>query len=177
MAAPQIRPIRVEGNVAYVPLTQGYEAVIDAADVHLVEMQSWYALVVRRPDGSIRTVYAARKQRVSDGYKINVRMHRVIAGTPDGMETDHIDGNGLNNRRENLRHATVAQNRKNQRILQANKSGIKGVYWNKRRQKWLAQIRVDGRRIYLGQFASSDFAAKAYATASANLHGEFGRTA
>lgn len=164
------RPIRIAGDVAYVPLTSGYEAVIDSADVHLVAGCNWHASVKRRKDGSIRTVYARRQQRIGDRQKPQF-MHRVIDQTPDGFETDHRDGNGLNNRRMNLRTATTAQN-------QHNRSGdIKGAFWRKRRHVWGASIRVHGKRIDLGSFRSEEEAASAYRAAKAKLHGEFSRSA
>jgi hypothetical protein len=87
-----IRPIRVEGNVAFVPLTKGRESVIDAADVHLVEGFNWFAHV--RGGGA----YAC-SLRLSPKRK-HIILHRIIMGDPDGLEIDHIDGDGLNNRRQ-----------------------------------------------------------------------------
>ena len=75
-----------------------------------------------KKDGSIRTVYAVGGDRGR-----TVLLHRVIAGTPVGMETDHRDRDGLNNRRSNLRNATIAQNRQNAAISADNTSGVKGV--------------------------------------------------
>jgi len=171
----KIRPIRVEGNIAYVPLTRGYEAVIDAADVAMVEGRNWCAVVDRRGDGSIRAVYAMRKERTEAGEHRFVMMHRVIAETPDAMETDHIDGDGLNNRRDNMRNATRSQNQHNQGLAAHNTSGFKGVTWHKARAKWRAQIKINGKQRYLGMFGSLESASAAYAAASAELHGEFGR--
>ncbi|MEG7750695.1 HNH endonuclease, partial [Listeria monocytogenes] len=65
-----------------------------------------------------------------------VYLHRQIMGEPSGFEVDHIDGNGLDNRRANLRVASKTQNVRNQRIRQDNTSSFKGVSWSKRRQKW-----------------------------------------
>lgn len=173
MRQPTPRPIRIEGDVAYVPLTRGYEAIIDAADVSLVSAWSWQAKTRRRTGG---TVYAERSLRL-DGRKLSVQMHRVIGSTPDGLETDHRDGNGLNNRRSNLRTATQSQNACNRGPMPSNKSGVKGVYWQKSVQKWHAQIQVGGKVHYLGLFRCITAAALAYAKASRELHGEFGRVA
>lgn len=171
------RPIRIEGEVAFVPLTQGYEAVIDAADIGLVNGVNWRAHVERRADGSIINVYAVRWAGIQNGKRRYVAMHRVIAETPDGMETDHKDANGLNNRRHNLRSATTAQNQHNARMPTHNTSGIKGVCPDRRRGNWRAQIVLSGRQIFLGSFSNIEDAAAAYAKASAKLHGEFGRAA
>lgn len=176
MASKQIRPIRVEGNVAYVPLTQGYEAIIDAADVPLVEGKNWSALVSRNRQGVIRTVYA-RHDVGPRGDRESVLMHRLLAGATGAMDVDHRDSNGLNNRRKNIRAATRTQNNCNQRRSIANKSGFKGVYWFAARGKWCAEINVSGKRKRLGYFLSIEDAAAAYAAASADLHGEFSRMA
>jgi hypothetical protein len=163
------REIISDGDKAYVPLTKGFVAVIDAADVHLVNGFNWTAMV--RP----RTVYAKRHVRTGDGTRTTILLHRVIAATPDGMQTDHRDGNGLNNTRDNLRNATHAENQRNQRLSIASTSGFKGVHWHKREKAWTAQIKCGGKAHNLGSFASAEAAAAAYAEASAALHGEFGR--
>lgn len=104
-----------------------------------------------------------------------ILMHRVINNTPDGLETDHVDGDGLNNQRSNLRDATVAQNRQNRRMRVDNISGAKGVFWSKKRKTWEARIQSNGKTTYLGCYYSVELAAKAYEKASADLHGSFGR--
>lgn len=165
------RPIRVDGDIAYVTLTKGYEAVIDAADVHLVEGWSWYALIKQR------TVYACRSD-YSDGRLRKVRMHRALMAAQDGFEVDHRNGNGLDNRRSsNLRLATPAQNQHNQRLSRSNTSGFKGVCWDKGAGKWMAYINLGGKGRYLGRYETPELAHAAYAAASAELHGEFGRAA
>lgn len=163
-----VRPIRVEGDVAFVPLTRGYEAIIDAEDVPLVQWFNWSALPNKR------SVYAFRSEWVG-GRKTTIRMHRVIAGPADGKEVDHIDGNGLNNRKSNLRQATASENRRNQRLSKANSSGLKGVSWNKRESVWEAYIRVDGKKKSLGSFSNVDEAHAAYCRAAERFHGEFAR--
>lgn len=164
-----IRPIRVDGQLAYVTLTKGYVAVIDAADVPLVEGFNWCAKVGKN------TIYAKRADYTKPKM-LTVLMHRVIAETPDGMDTDHADGDGLNNRRANLRVATPSQNNKNQRIRADNTSGFKGVSWFKPHGRWRAQIGVNGKLRPLGYFITAESAADAYAKASSELHGVFGRT-
>lgn len=164
------RAIRIEGDVAYVPLTKGYEAVIDAADVSLVDGFSWYANV--QP----RAVYAARTDRSSHKPR-TVTLHRLLADDPVGMEVDHRDADGLNNRRDNLRVATTAQNQHNARISKRNTSGLKGVTFNKDRGKWQAKIMRDRKRHHIGYFGCPTTAHFAYVKASRLLHGEFGRIA
>lgn len=159
-----IREVTIKDGLAYVDLTRGYVAVIDACDAPLVAGRNWYAQI------SKRSVYAARKE----GAK-TVLMHRVILGSECAEEVDHEDGDGLNNRRSNLRAATVGQNQYNQRLKSTNTSGVKGVTWRPKNKKWQVAIRADGKTRYVGYFRNLEDAAAAYAAASANLHGSFGR--
>jgi hypothetical protein len=164
-----IRPIRLDGNIAYVPLTRGYEAIIDAADAPLVEGFNWSAMVAPR------SVYAKRNDRTGDKAR-TVQMHRVILSEPEGLEVDHIDGDGLNNTRDNLRVATKAQNQHNRRINRDNTSGLKGVSWCKHAGKCQARITINGKLKHLGYFNTKEEAHAAYCEASAKFHKEFGRT-
>ena len=159
---------------AIIPLSKGYVTIVDSCDAGLASGRKWIANVAYRPDGSVRTVYAYRRQ-FFDGVLRTVYLHRLIAGTPTGMFTDHIDGDGLNNRRSNLRTADVQQNSCNQRLSLANSSGHKGVYWHKASGLWHAQIKKDGRKYSLGYFSDVEAAAAAYSKASTEIHGEYGR--
>ena len=170
MALSRIRQIRIVGNDAYISLTRGLEAVIDAADVPLVAARNWCALP------SKRRVYVARGERKGGTYK-TVFLHRYLMQPPEGMTVDHIDCDPLNNRRSNLRLATLAENNRNQRTAKNNTSGYKGVSFDKARGKWRAAIAHDGQRYRLGSFVTVEEAREAYLTASAKLHGEFGRAA
>lgn len=161
------RRIRVDGDVAYIPLTQGYTAKIDSEDVHLVQGKLWYARVVRRG-----LVYAVRRER-ADGRQTTVLMHRVIANTPDGFDTDHVDMDGLNNRKANLRHATHGQNQHNRVANQMSTSGYKGVTWDRSTGKWMAKIRHRGVSYTLGRYMSAEVAHIAYSKAAAEMHGAF----
>ncbi len=160
------RQIRIEGSIAYVPLTQGYEAVIDAADVPLVAGFNWQAQIANNSVYAIRTARQGGKRR-------DVLMHRYICATADGEKVDHRDGNGLNNCRANLRPATVAQNNRNRRRSSANTSGFKGVSLSKKAGKWRAVIEVQGRQESLGYFASPEAAHAAYVAAAQRHYGEF----
>jgi hypothetical protein len=161
----KVRPIRIEGNIAFIPLTQGYEAIIDADDVHLVEGRNWSA------DTRVNNVYARAKVRQEDGSSKPVLLHKMLSGY---AMTDHRDGNGLNNRRSNLRPATHAENMRNRSVYKNSSSGVRGVY-PRGSGKWRAAITVDGHVRWLGTFYDIQDAAKAYAAASAELHGDFGR--
>jgi hypothetical protein len=164
----EIRQIRIKDNIAYVPLTQGYEAVIDADDMPLVDGFNWTALIAPK------TVYAYRKD-CSGPKQRAIYMHRVLMGEPEGMHIDHRDGDGLNNRKFNLRDATPSQNQQNSRLPSSNTSGFKGVSWHPRGGKWRAQIGVNGENLHLGLFPTPESAHAAYCSASADLHGKFGR--
>lgn len=178
MAKISIRPIRIEGNLAFVPLTKGYEVIIDACDVPLVEEYNWYAYVKKNATYAMRKTPHDTHGKQQSILMHRVLMHRVLMDAPNHLDVNHIDSDGLNNRRStNLRLATKAQNSHNRRISSFNKSGIKGVYWFKRDQKWAASIRSNGKSKFLGLFTDISDASEAYATASAEMHGEFGRTA
>jgi hypothetical protein len=163
------RPIRICGDVAYVPLTQGYEAIIDAADVPLVEGHNWYAGLRKT------SIYAVANKKIGIKFTV-VYLHRILMFGLGSFEVDHKDGDGLNNMRCNLREATKSQNMHNMRIKKTNTSGFKGVDFYRRNEKWRSRINFDGNRINLGYFASPEEAHAAYCVASRKLHGEFGRT-
>jgi hypothetical protein len=163
------RPIRIEGDVAYVPLTKGYEAIIDVADIGVVFGFNWCAVESRS------TAYAVRNSQ--NGNKKHIRMHRVILGAAENGLVDHVDGNGLNNRRDNLRLATRSENQRNRPAPKHNTTGIKGVSWCGTSAKWRACIAFDGRFKSLGYFPSKEEAALAYKKASEEFHGKFGRLA
>jgi hypothetical protein len=102
-------------------------------------------------------------------------LHRLILNAPKGKEVDHINGDGLDNTRLNLRLCTRQENCHNIGPAKNNTSGAWGVYWDKARQKWAVEIRVNNKKRYLGRFASKEEAAKVYAEAALELRGEFSR--
>ena len=113
-----------------------------------------------------------------DGHIIN--MHRLIMNAPVHMEVDHIDMNGLNNQRNNLRLCTSTQNRGNLKKYlsshgQPTTSKYKGVIWRKDSHKWRARIRFENKLINLGHFINEIDAARAYDKKAIELFGEFAR--
>lgn len=92
-----------------------------------------------------------------------------------GSEIDHVNGNGLDNRRVNLRFASRSENCSNCRPSRNNRSGYKGVHWHKGAKKWRSQIKTNGKRIHLGYFENKNDAARAYNEAAIRLHGSFAR--
>jgi hypothetical protein len=147
-------------DFASVPIGPDAFALVDIEDVPLVSGYNW------KTNG--RYVSA----RTSDGG--HILMHRLIMGLGKGDSfVDHEDGDGLNNRRYNLRLATHAQNMRN-RNKTTGASKFKGVRWCQ--NKWRAAITADGNRHYLGAYHREVNAAKAYDRAAVKLHGEFAKT-
>ena len=169
-AKTDIRNIRVVGDIAYVPLTQGYETIIDASDAHVVSGYKWS---VSKKKGE-KTQYAITTKCVG-GEKTSIILHRLLLNAPKNMHVDHIDSDGLNNRRNNLRLATCAQNQWNTGIKSNNKSGAKGVKWDPSRGNWRAQLQVNKKLVLNRNFATIEDAKIAYADASRKYHGEFSR--
>ena len=166
-------PIECEAGVCRVPLHrrdphEPIYAEIDASDRSKIEGYRWYPIFAKTG-----VVYAQAEVRIGVNQYKWIPMHRLIANTPDGMETDHIDGDGLNNRRSNLRACTRAQNNRNQRIRKDNSTGYRGVRKVTNSPNWYAQVRVDNRDIYLGTFTTPEAAAQAYNEAAKRHHGEF----
>jgi hypothetical protein len=141
----------------YIPLTQGQNAIVDAADYDWLNQWNWFA--VWAPN--TKSFYAKRQP--------NIPMQRVIMG---GL-ADHKSHDTLDNRRQNLRPCTTEQNNLNTRGY-GRASNFKGVSWDKETRKWHARIRTKGRCISLGRFVSPEDAAKAYDEAAQKYHGEFG---
>jgi hypothetical protein len=160
-----------------IPLTKGYVAYVSDEDCERVSQFRWCAYEQHRKDGSIRVVYAQRGVRKEDGSNTTQALHRFIMGVTDSkVQIDHHDHNGLNNQRDNLRVATRTQNQGNRRRKQSGTSQFKGVSWNKVSRKWLAQTRINGKKIYLGLFDSEFDAALEYDKTARQTFGEFAKT-
>ena len=149
-----------------IPLTQGKVAIVDDEDYDVLAKNKWMALKSRKG-----VFYAARM--ITVGYKKQnlLRMHCVILPPTPGMTVDHIDRDGLNNRRSNLRLANGSQQRANRSRRDGCRSKYRGV--TRHRNKWYARITKDGARIDLGLYHIEEDAARAYDAAAAQLHGEF----
>ena len=140
-------------------LTRGKIATIDECDAHLANYKWCF-----NPHG-----YAVKAW---EGNKFYISMHHAIMGRGiNGFEIDHIDGNGLNNCRNNLRLVTHRENMANAKCHRAKTKSSKyvGVAWSKASGKWMAQIQIkdtsrkrNRRSIYLGMFATQEEASDAY---------------
>jgi hypothetical protein len=145
-------------------LTQNKVALIDDEDWELISQYKWYA---EKQQNSSEMWYAKTNKPKS------IRMHRLIIDAQNGEEVDHINHNGLDNRRNNLRIATKSENAINNRKRKKTTSKYKGVSWDKKQNKWHAYIHINGKKIHIGSFEDEILAAKAYDVKSLSLHKEF----
>lgn len=131
-------------------LTKGKFAIVDNEDFTWLNQWKWHSMG--------RYAYHSFKEF---GWK-EIAMHRLINKTPLGFQTDHINRNGLDNRKINLRTVTNSQNQHNTEKRAENTSGYKGVTFHRRDRYWQSSIRVNGKRFYLGSFKKIEDANNAY---------------
>jgi len=125
---------------------------------------------VAKWDHGTNSFRAVTRYTDSYGKRRSVSLSRFITGAPDGLCVDHIDHDTLNNRLSNLRILKISDNNQNRKHLQRNNtSGITGVSWRKKEQKWRAQIQVNYKNIWLGYFDTKEEAAKAVTDAKKKL--------
>lgn len=152
-----------------IPLTRGYEAIVDDDDYEKLSQYKWQACISRK------LVYARRSLGKINGYWKQETMHRVIIDVPENMQVDHKNHNTLDNRKENLRIATPAENMRNMRNRKEG-AKYKGVHWLEKDKKWSARIRVFGKTRNIGNFESDIEAGRAYDLAAIVAFEEFAYT-
>jgi hypothetical protein len=150
------------GDIALIPLPRGSVSMIDSEDARLVLQYRW----------------SSNGKRVARAVKKNEEwftlwLHRVLLDAPDGVLVDHKNGNGLDNRRSNLRLASHAQNQFNAKKSTGFSSSYKGVNWLHKLGKWGAKITVNYRQIHLGCFTSEIEAGRAYDDAARRYFGQY----
>jgi len=148
-----------------VELSQGLVALVDAADYdRVVSVGRWFT------SHSGGSTYARRHVGTVDGKTRQQSLHTFLTGW---RYVDHINGDGLDNRRANLRPATVAQNNMNRGFQRNSTTGFKGVNFYRRTGRWRASLGINGVTRHLGYFDSPEAAALAYDAAALAHYGEF----
>jgi hypothetical protein len=155
-----------------IPLNHEQFAIVDEEDFEAVSALSWF----HYPDD--KTSYAVRKIKKPGGTSCSLAMHTYIfmiqgIQIPPRHSVDHINGNGLDNRRANLRIVTIQQNALNRKLTIANTSGYRGVMWHKKSKRWRATLFTNGKLHHIGAFKDKIEAAKARDAKAKELHGEF----
>lgn len=152
-----------------ISLTQGKVALVDDEDFEFLNQWKWRILRGRH------TCYAKRHGPRFAGARPTILMHRSLLNAPTGLQVDHINGDGLDNRRLNLRLATNAQNGQNQRPRTDGTSRFRGVSWNTKAHKWVATICFHQQVRCLGYYDTEIEAARVYDKMAGFLFGEFAR--
>ncbi|MHC4216612.1 MAG: HNH endonuclease [Planctomycetota bacterium] len=158
----QGKPVR-QAQGKRIELSWGKWAIVDAEDYEMLKRYKWLALEKGR------SLYAKT-------YHLNgksLHMHRLIMNAPSGLVVDHINHNGLDNRKSNLRLCTRLENQRNARPSRGGSSKYKGVCWHKASKQFAVQISFEGKRLWLGYFKDETDAAKAYDKKARELFGEF----
>lgn len=154
-----------------IPLTQGLEARVSDEDYEFLSLFKWYA---RKSSSqyihAVTTIWDKEAKKI-----LKVRLHHMIAGYPGkGFVVDHIDGDTLNNCRDNLRLCTPSQNQQNSKPRRGS-SRFKGVSWCSAKRKWKSAFRWNGEHYYVGSFDAETDAAIAYNEMVERICGPYAR--
>lgn len=155
-----------------VPLRGGRFALVDLDDAKLVLSHKWH-LVKTGSDG---LNYAGSSSAREVGSRQGITLHRFLMGHREGHFIDHINGDGLDNRRENLRWCKHSENIRNQRKRSGTTSRFKGVWRDRSKGLWQVGIEQDGHQLFLGSFQDEERAARQYDRAARLIFGPFART-
>ena len=167
-----IRKLRTSRPYRKIQLSKYHYAIVDAEDYQKVTAYSWHLRKGTTTSYAAHSLTNGKKQK-----RKNLYMHDLILNTPPGYFADHINHNGLDNRKQNLRAASPANNAQNRRKFSSpSRSKYKGVDFVKSQNAWRARITVNNKRIHLGYFTSEINAAKAYDQAATKHHKNFAYT-
>lgn len=156
------------GDHAFVAITGGFVTIVSPSDAAQLR-HAWQGTPASRSG----YVTVTRVKGMGDGSRKRVILARELLGLAPGEQADHINRDPLDNRRGNLRPSTASENNCNRRRPAKAKSPYKGVRQHRRR--WSAEIKLGGRSVYLGSFATAEEAASAYRAAAVRMHGQFAR--
>ncbi len=152
-----------------IPLTQGRFAIVDDDVYEWASKHKWFT------QRSGRRFYACRRVGKQNA-QTQLFLHREILNAPKGIMVDHINGDGLDCTRGNMRLASNAENQHNTPKRVNNTSGYKGVSFHRPNGKWRASLQLHGKQIHVGYFSAIEDAVIAYDQAALRYHGEFATT-
>ena len=139
-----------------IQLTQGKVALVDDEDYEWLNQWKWRYMQSSKTGYAVRWSYGGTVRRKT------ILMHRLILDTPTSLEVDHIDHDGLNNQRYNIRNCTRLDNARNHSTMRNNTSGFTGVVWKQDMHKWVAQRTINKKFNYLGAYTTKEQAHQAY---------------
>jgi hypothetical protein len=155
-----------------IPVSNGkYYTMVDDIDYKYLSKRKW-----QYTKSNSNTVYVVGWEKDENNKDRRILMHRIIMDANKGIVVDHKNGNGLDNRRQNLRICTHSQNMANRSISTRNTSGYKGVMYHPNhstKSPWLATICFQGKSVAIGLFETPQAAARAYNAKAKELFGEF----
>ncbi len=156
-------------KILLLPLSKGRHAIVDPDDYDRLSRNRWYVSKGRNTCYAIRGQWSPEKKR-----RLTISMHREVVDIPDGMYVDHINHNGLDNRKANLRPAKPDQNARHTLYPKRNTSSkYRGVWYNKKKRRWRAVIGINNTRKTIGNYREEIDAAKAYDEEARKHYGEF----
>lgn len=159
-------PVRSKKESVKIPLTQGHYALIDKEDLSELSKYKFH----------IDKGYVSTSKWIKEEKRVkHFRIHNILMAPSQGLEVDHINGDPLDNRKENLRIVTHSQNMMNSKISKNNTSGYKGVSFNIARNKWQVHIMDNKKEKCVGYFNNKIEAAKVYNQEALKYYGEFAK--